>query len=590
MQLVTLDWIIIAVSLGIAFLPALLLARRGGSDTAQFFASGRAAPWWLIGVSMVATTFSTDTPNLVTNLVRENGVAANWVWWAFLLTGMLTVFFYAKLWRRSGMLTDLEFYELRYAGKAATVVRGFRAVYLGLFFNCVIMASVNLAAVKIANILLGWPVGQTLLVLAVINVLFAATAGLWGVMVTDMIQFGIALIGATAAAYYALQQPEVGGLAGLVTRLDPKTLNFLPDFGDWGLTLTVLVIPLTVQWWSVWYPGSEPGGGSYVAQRILAARSERDALAGTLLFNLAHYAVRSWPWILVGLASILVYPTLDDIAQVFPHVDRRLLGHDMAYPAMLRFLPAGVLGLMVASLLAAYVSTLTTQLNWGTSYLVNDCYRRFLKPGRSERHYVAVSRLTTALLMVVAALITLVLDSAKGTFELLMSIGAGTGLLYLLRWFWWRINAWSEIAAMVSSFLVSLAFFAAAKAGHGVASHIGLITTVLVTTLAWVVTTYLTRPVDDATLERFYRTTRPGGPGWARIRARAGVPAATDSLPQALLGWVLGCLTVYAALFGTGSALYGRTGPALFWGAVLLVSGALLIRLVSRFWAGSSAR
>jgi len=327
-----------------------------------------------------------------------------------------------------------------------------------------------------------------------------------------------------------------------------------------------------------------------VAQRILAARSERDALAGTLLFNLAHYAVRSWPWILVGLASILVYPTLDDIAQVFPHVDRRLLGHDMAYPAMLRFLPAGVLGLMVASLLAAYVSTLTTQLNWGTSYLVNDCYRRFLKPGRSERHYVAVSRLTTALLMVVAALITLVLDSAKGTFELLMSIGAGTGLLYLLRWFWWRINAWSEIAAMVSSFLVSLAFFAAAKAGHGVASHIGLITTVLVTTLAWVVTTYLTRPVDDATLERFYRTTRPGGPGWARIRARAGVPAATDSLPQALLGWVLGCLTVYAALFGTGSALYGRTGPALFWGAVLLVSGALLIRLVSRFWAGSSAR
>ncbi|MBX3146120.1 MAG: Na+:solute symporter [Gemmatimonadales bacterium] len=590
MQLVTLDWIIIAVSLGIAFLPALLLARRGGSDTAQFFASGRAAPWWLIGVSMVATTFSTDTPNLVTNLVRENGVAANWVWWAFLLTGMLTVFFYAKLWRRSGMLTDLEFYELRYAGKAATVVRGFRAVYLGLFFNCVIMASVNLAAVKIANILLGWPVGQTLLVLAVINVLFAATAGLWGVMVTDMIQFGIALIGATAAAYYALQQPEVGGLAGLVTRLDPKTLNFLPDFGDWGLTLTVLVIPLTVQWWSVWYPGSEPGGGSYVAQRILAARSERDALAGTLLFNLAHYAVRSWPWILVGLASILVYPTLDDIAQVFPHVDRRLLGHDMAYPAMLRFLPAGVLGLMVASLLAAYVSTLTTQLNWGTSYLVNDCYRRFLKPGRSERHYVAVSRLTTALLMVVAALITLVLDSAKGTFELLMSIGAGTGLLYLLRWFWWRINAWSEIAAMVSSFLVSLAFFAAAKAGHGVASHIGLITTVLVTTLAWVVTTYLTRPVDDATLERFYRTTRPGGPGWARIRARAGVPAATDSLPQALLGWVLGCLTVYAALFGTGSALYGRTGPALFWGAVLLVSGALLIRLVSRFWAGSPAR
>ncbi len=590
MQLVTLDWIIVALSVVVAFLPALVLARRGGSDTTEFFASGRAAPWWLIGVSMVATTFSTDTPNLVTNLVRENGVAANWVWWAFLLTGMLTVFFYAKLWRRSGMLTDLEFYEMRYAGKAAVMVRGFRAVYLGLFFNCVIMASVNLAAVKIANILLGWPIGQTLLICAIINILFAATAGLWGVMVTDMIQFGIAMVGAVAAAYYALQQPEVGGLAGLVTRLDPKTLSFLPDFGDWGLTLTVLVIPLTVQWWSVWYPGSEPGGGSYVAQRILASRSERDALAGTLFFNLAHYAIRSWPWILVALASILVYPTLDDIARVFPHVDRQLLGHDMAYPAMLRFLPAGVLGLMVASLLAAYVSTLTTQLNWGTSYLVHDFYRRFLQPGKSERHYVAVSRLTTALLMVVAALITLVLDSAKATFELLMSIGAGTGLLYLLRWFWWRINAWSEIAAMVSSFVVSLAFFLAAKAGHGVAPHIGLITTVVITTVVWVLATFLTKPVDDATLEQFYRTTRPGGPGWARIRAQAGVPAASDSLPQALLGWVLGCSAVYAALFGTGSVLYGRTGPALFWGVVLLVSGTWLIRLVSRFWAGGSTR
>jgi solute:Na+ symporter, SSS family len=589
MQLVTLDWVIVLVSIAVSFLPAILLARRAGTSTAEFFTSGRAAPWWLIGVSMVATTFSTDTPNLVTNLVREKGVANNWVWWAFLLTGMATVFFYARLWRRSGMLTDLEFYEIRYAGRAATFVRGFRAVYLGLFFNCVIMASVNLAAVKIANVILGWPMGQTLLVCALLNIAFAATSGLWGVLVTDFIQFGIAMTGAIAAAWFALRQPEVGGLAGLVSRLDPATLSFLPDFGDWGLTVTVLVIPLTIQWWSVWYPGSEPGGGSYIAQRILAARSERDALAGTLFFNVAHYALRSWPWIIVALASILVYPTLDDIARTFPYVDRRLIGHDMAYPAMLRFLPAGFLGLMVAGMLAAYVSTLSTQLNWGTSYLVHDFYRRFLRPGREERHYVFVGRLTTALLMAAAAAITLVLDSARASFDLLLSIGAGTGLLYLLRWFWWRINAWSEIAAMVSSFAVSIGFFVAAKAGVAVPAHVSLIATVAVTTLVWVAVTFLTPPADDRTLDRFYQLTRPGGPGWARVRARTGLPAAPDSLPQAFLGWVLGCAFVYSALFGGGSLLYGKTGPAIVWAVVFVASGIGLVRLLPRLWSGSNA-
>lgn len=492
MQLTPVDWLIVVVSISVSFLPAILLARRAGSSTAEFFTSGRAAPWWLVGISMVATTFSTDTPNLVTNLVRERGVASNWVWWSFLLTGMLTVFFYARLWRRSGVLTDLEFYELRYSGTPASVVRGFRAVYLGLFFNCVIMASVNLAAAKIANVVLGWPIERTLVVCGLLNIAFAATSGLWGVLVTDLIQFGIAMTGSFVAAIFALRQPEVGGLAGLVAKTDPAMLHLLPDFSDWGLTLSVLIIPLTVQWWSVWYPGSEPGGGSYIAQRMLAARSERDALGGTLLFNVAHYALRPWPWILVALASLIVYPDLQDIARTFPHVDPGLIGHDMAYPAMLRFLPAGWLGLMIAGLLAAYVSTLSTHLNWGTSYLVHDIYRRFVRPDADERHYVAVGRVVTGLLMVLAGLLTLVLDTARQSFDLLLSIGAGTGLLYLLRWFWWRINAWSEISAMVSSFVVALGFFLAGKAGHVVPSHVSLIVTVLVTTIVWVSATFLT--------------------------------------------------------------------------------------------------
>jgi Na+/proline symporter len=589
MRLVPLDWFIVILCLSVSFIPALLLARRAGRNTAEFFTSGRSAPWWLVGVSMVATTFSTDTPNLVTNLVRENGVANNWVWWAFLLTGMATVFFYARLWRRSQVLTDLEFYEIRYAGKPASFVRGFRAVYLGLFFNCVIMASVNLAAAKIANVVLGWPMGQTLLICALINVVFAATSGLWGVMATDLVQFGIAMTGSVAAAVYALRQPEVGGLNGLVSRLDPATIGLLPDFGDWGLTLTVLVIPLTVQWWSVWYPGAEPGGGSYVAQRMLASRSERDALAGTLLFNVAHYALRSWPWILVGLASLLVYPTLDDIARTFPYVDPRLIGHDMAYPAMLRFLPAGLLGLMVAGLLSAYVSTISTHLNWGTSYLVHDLYRRFLRPDASEAHYVRMGRVTTAVLMLLAGLLTFALDTASATFQLLLSVGAGTGLLYLLRWFWWRINAWSEIAAMVSSFAVAVTFFILNKAGFGIPAHHSLLITVAFTTLVWVTVTLLTQPSDRITLVRFYRLVRPAGRGWGPIAAEAGVGPSPDSLPQALLGWVLGCTFVYAAMFGTGSFLYGRAPQGLLWLAVFAVSGLGLVRVVPRLWAGSEA-
>ncbi len=587
MTLNSLDWTIVVLSIAVSFVPALLLARRGGSSTAEFFTSGRSAPWWLVGVSMVATTFSTDTPNLVTNFVREKGVANNWAWWSFLLTGMATVFFYARLWRRSGVLTDLEFYELRYSGRAATLVRGFRAVYLGLLFNCVIMATVNLAAAKIASVVLGWPMGRTLLVCSLMCVAFAAVSGLWGVLVTDFIQFGIAMTGSFAAAWFALAQPEVGGLAGLVSRLDPATLDLVPDFGDWGLTLSVLIVPLTVQWWSVWYPGAEPGGGSYIAQRMLAARSEKDALGGTLLFNVAHYALRSWPWIIVALASLLVYPQLSDISRALPGVDQRLIGHDLAYPAMLRFLPHGFLGVMVAGLLAAYVSTIATHLNWGGSYLVHDLYRRFLRPEADERHYVLVGRVVTALLMALAAAVTYALDTAAESFTLMLSVGAGTGLIYLLRWFWWRINAWCEIAAMVSSFLVAVAFFVAAKAGHPLASHLSLIGTVAVTSVVWVSVAFLTPPTDRATLVSFYRRVRPSGPGWADVRAEAGVAAAPDSLPQAFLGWVLGCTFVYAALFGVGSALYGRMPQAVVWGVLFVASGLGLLRLLPQLWRGA---
>jgi len=585
MHLTPLDWTIVIATLGISFLPAVLLARRAGSSTAEFFTSGRAAPWWLIGVSMVATTFSTDTPNLVTNLVREGGIASNWVWWAFLLTGMTTVFFYAQLWRRLGVLTDLEFYELRYSGRAASWVRGFRAVYLGFFFNIVIMAAVNLAAAKIANVLLGWPIAQTLFVCAGINVLFAAVAGLWGVLVTDLIQFGIAMTGSFAAAVYALRRPEVGGLSGLVEKIDPKVLGLLPDWSDGTAVLAIFIIPLTVQWWSTWYPGSEPGGGSYIAQRMLAARTERDALAGTLLFNVAHYALRPWPWIIVALASILVFPEVADIGRALPHVDPGLLGHDMAYPAMLTFLPAGLLGLMVAGLLAAYVSTISTHLNWGTSYLVHDFYRRFLRPGASERHYVLMGRIVTALLMVAAALFTLVLDTARDSFNLLLSVGAGTGLLYLLRWFWWRINAWSEIAAMASSFILAAALFVAGRQGWAMPSHVSLLVTVAVTTSVWLAVAFLTAPTDRDVLLRFYRSVRPPGPGWAAVRVASGGLAPVGDIGQSFTGWLSGCVFVYAALFGTGHILLGNQGWAIVFGALFLLSGGVLLRVLTRIWS-----
>jgi Na+/proline symporter len=592
MTLTALDWVVILLSLGVSFAPALWFARRAGRSTSEFFASGRAVPWWLAGVSMVATTFSSDTPNLVTDIVRRTGVAGNWVWWAFALTGLSTVFFYARLWRRSGVLTDLEFYELRYSGRAASVVRGFRAVYLGLFFNCMIMAAVNLAACKIAAVLFGLPRWETLLYVGLLNVIFAAFAGLWGVLVIDLIQFGLMMTAVVAAAWFALDAPAVGGLAGLMAKLEtlrgPGGLDyraFLPDFtNQWDLAVAIFVMPLAVQWWAVWYPGSEPGGGSYVAQRMLASRTERDALGAVLLFNLAHYVLRPWPWILVALASLVVYPELADIQRAFPGLDPSLVGHDIAYPAMLTFLPAGFLGLMVGGLIAANSSTILTHLNWGASYLVHDLYRRFVRPDATERHYVAAGRLATVGLFAASSAMVYLIDTAKDTFDIILQVGAGTGLLYLVRWFWWRVNAWCEVVAMVSSLGVSIVLLVMAQNGAGLSTHAGLVVTVIVTTACWVSAAFLAPQTDRSVLEAFYRTVRPFGPGWAPIARTAGGPAALPAgeIPQALLGWVAGCAAVWSSLFAMGNLLYGRATPALALALVFSASAWMLVRVVRR--------
>src|SRR5712675_2419605 len=450
MHLYAIDWIIVFLCMAVCFVPALFFGRRAGKNTAEFFASGRSVPWWLAGLSMVATTFSSDTPNWVTEQVRKFGVAGNWQWWAFVLTGVATVFFFARLWRRSGVMTDLEFYEMRYSGKAASIVRGFRAVYLGLFFNCFIMGTVTLAASKIANILFGLPRWETIVICGVLNVIFAAHSGLWGVLVIDMIQFFIKMTAVIAAAYFSLKQ--VGGLSVLIEKLGhlqvitpdgaqpvmstidgtgQPILNILPNFSMWQLALMVFIMPIAISWWANWYPGAEPGGGSYIAQRMLASKSEKDSLGGTLFFNLAHYVLRPWPWIITALCSIIVFPDLASIKAAFPNADTSLLGHDSAFPAMLKFLPAGFVGLMVGGLIAANSSTILTHLNWGSSYLVHDLYRRFLAPKKSERHYVNVGRACTVGLYIVAALLSLVLNTAQDAFEVLISIGAGTGLLYL---------------------------------------------------------------------------------------------------------------------------------------------------------------
>ncbi len=589
MQLNGLDWIVLASYGALALLAGLWFTRRAGSGTNEFFLAGRNVPWWLLGTSMVATTFSTDTPNLVTDLVRNGGVSQNWLWWALLITAMCTTVFYAKLWRRSGVFTDIGFYELRYSGRAASFLRGFRALYLGIFFNVVIMATVTLAAIKIAGVLLGADKYTTVLVAGAAVALYSALSGLWGVVVTDLLLFAIAMAGSVAAAFYALGQPEVGGLAGLVTHPDiAPRLALLPDFSDWRTAATVFVIPVAVQWWASWYPGAEPGGGGYAAQRMLAARNERDAVRATLWFNIAHYALRPWPWILVGLASIAVYPTLESLSAAFPDLDPSIIGHDLAYPAMLVFLPHGLLGLVVASLAAAYMSTISTHLNWGSSYIVNDFYRRFVDSGREEAHYVRVARISTVLLITLSAALALFLDSAKQAFGLILLLHAGSGLIFLLRWFWWRVNAWSEVSGMAASAMVALWF--------GLIHHrtelraidpaVQLLMGTGFTTAVWLAVTFLTRPSDPQTLQRFYDRVHPFPAGWRRAVATGeGTPGA---LASGMAAWALGCVTVYAALFGTGMALYGRAAEAIGLGLVAAIAGAGLFKTLPRAGLGGT--
>ena len=565
MQLEWIDWVVVVAYGAITLMIGLLFTKRAGRNLEQYFLSGRSLPWWLLGTSMVATTFSTDTPNLVTDLVRNGGVSMNWLWWAFLITGMLTVFFYAKLWRRSGVLTDMNFYELRYSGKPAAFLRAFRAIYLGVFFNVMIMATVTLAAIKIAGVLLGLDPYTTVVLAALITMVYSATSGLWGVVVTDLFQFVLAMAGSFLAAYYAVSQSSVGGLSGLFSNpLVSDKLSLLPDFADPTAVLTVLVIPLAVQWWSTWYPGSEPGGGGYVAQRMLAARNEKHAMAGTLWFNIAHYALRPWPWIIVALASLIVYPELSDIEARFPHLDPSIIRHDLAYPAMLVFLPHGLLGLVVASLAAAYMSTISTHLNWGASYAVEDCYRRFIAPNKDERHYVTVGRIVTVVLIALASAVSLWLEHSSQAFQILLQIGAGTGLIFLLRWFWWRVNAWSEIAGMAISFVVALYFqFIHTALGFAPLSPtLELVIGVAITTLGWLLVTFATPPTDRATLQAFYDRIHPFDRGW-RAAVTTGPSNPRDNVSAAFLCWFLGVAVIYAALFGTGYVLYGKPLPAI---------------------------
>ena len=582
-RLNNLDWTVLAVYGMAVLVVGFVFARRAGRGAGQFFLAGRNLPWWLLGTSMVATTFSTDTPNLVTDLVRNGGVSGNWVWWAFLITGMCTSFFYAGLWRRSGVFTDIGFYELRYSGRPAAFLRGFRAVYLGVFFNVMIMAAVLLAGMKIGSVLLGVDKYKIVLAAGAVTAAYAATAGLRGVVVTDLALFVIAMAGSFAAAWYALAHPAVGGLEGLISHPDiVGRLSLLPDLGNWETAAAAFLIPIAVQWWSTWYPGAEPGGGGYAAQRMLAARSERDAMGATLWFNVAHYALRPWPWILVALASLIVYPTLDSLAEAFPHVDPSLIGHDLAYPAMLVFLPHGLLGLVVASLAAALMSTISTHLNWGASYIVDDLYRRFVAPGRREAHYVLVARLSTIGLVALAAGVALWLENAMQAFQILLQVGAGTGLIFLLRWFWWRINAWSEISAMVVSFAVAVWFrFCHESIGLSLPSAtIQLLAGVSITTAAWLGITMITRATDGAVLQTFYDRVRPFARGWRR--AVITVPDEPGGVTAALLAWMLGCAAVYAALFSTGMALYGRSLEAAAFGATALLTSYGLFRTLSR--------
>ena len=569
------DWCIIGAYFAISLAVGIWASRNAGEDRRSFFLAGRNMPWWLLGISMVATTFSTDTPNLVTDLVRRDGVSGNWGWWAFLLTGMLTVFIYSKLWHRSGVLTDIEFYELRYSGKAAAFLRGFRALYLGLVFNVLVMGTVSLAAVKFGEIVLGLPGWITLLIAGSITIAYSTLGGLKAVIITDFIQFTLAMVGSVWAMFYILGLPEIGGLHNLITHSNViDKISLIPDLSDPDVWVPVLLVPLAVQWWASYYPGAEPGGGGYIAQRMFSAKDESNALGATLLFNIAHYAIRPWPWILIALSSLIIYPELSDIQRAFPGLPADKLGHDIAYPAMLTLLPQGLLGLVSASLIAAFMSTMSTQLNLGASYLVNDLYHRFIKPNASEKELVMMGRLFTIISIILGAGLGLVLTSAGQAFNLLLMIGAGTGLIYILRWFWWRINAYTEIIAMISSLII------AGYMNFGdldIAGWMKIVYGACITTVVWVIATYVTPPDDDETLQNFVNKIDPGGPGWKKYSN--GVASEDWHVPKGILSMMLGCFSVYGLLLGVGQLIYGNLFPGVLICGLGIVASIWLFKI-----------
>lgn len=601
MELSTLDYSLIIGFFSIVLIIGIVVSRKSGKNTSEYFLSGRNMPWWLLGFSMVATTFSTDTPNLVTDIVRTNGVSGNWVWWAFLLTGLLTVFVYAKLWRRSDVSTDMEFYDLRYGGRPAHFLRGFRSLYLGVVFNIMAMSAVTLAAIKIGQVMLGLSPIETVLIGGVITVTFSAIGGFRGVVYTDFVLFFVAIVGAVGAAYYLVNLPEIGGISKLITHGNVAgKLSILPDFSDTEALIGILIIPLAVQWWSAWYPGGEPGGGGYIAQRMLAAKNENHAIGATFFFNIMHYALRPWPWILVALASLVIYPDVASIQEAFPNVEEGKLGHDLAYSAMLTKLPSGLLGLVLASLGAAYMSTISTHLNWGSSYVVNDFYKQQINKNASEKELVNVGRITTVFLMIFSAIFALYLTNAKQLFDIIIMFGAGTGLIFILRWFWWRINAWSEISAMFVSGIISILFnfgslsttlFGSIDPSRALVE--GLMPAwskfpivVLITTVVWLAVTFLTKPEKKETLYKFYKKTQPGGPGWEKIvnSARAEDVAIVDgnekwTVPSGILAMTLGCVLVFGCMFATGNWIYGNYSLAGGLTVVVIISGILLAKV-----------
>ena len=594
MELAIIDWAIIITFFSISLFIGIWVSKKAGSSSGEFFLSGRNMPWWLLGISMVATTFSTDTPNLVTDIVRTNGVSGNWVWWAFLITGLLTVFIYAKLWRKSNVKTDIEFYEFRYGGPPASFLRKFRALYLGVIFNVITMSSVTLAAIKIGGIMLGLEPWQTVISAGLVTVLFSTLGGFRGVLYTDFLLFFVAMAGSIGAAYYLVNLPEVGGMTALLNHDNVSNkLSILPDFSDTQALITLLIIPLAVQWWSAWYPGAEPGGGGYIAQRMLASKDENHAIGATFFFNIMHYALRPWPWILVALTSLVIFPDLASIKEAFPNISDDKLGHDLAYSAMLIKLPSGLLGLVLASLIAAYMSTISTQLNWGSSYMVYDFYQKQINPNASEKRLVAVGRISTIALMILSAVLALLLQNALQIFDILLTFGAGTGLIFILRWFWWRINSWSEISAMFASGIVAISLKTSDLGSYLFGSNKGLLPdwleyplVVLFTSIIWIGVTYMTQPESDEVLRRFYKKIQPGGPGWVKVinkakkdKVKLHKKDSSWNVPSGILAMLLGCGLIYSIMFATGYWIYGQYIQASAFTISSLIFGIFLIKI-----------